>query len=213
MDKRILTLGCICAVAILLCVSFTSVVGYSSNISNSIESPLYNLRTNRAIENSEDITTCDYVGKGKGLTIPIGENDNLGALKQQLLDKLGEMNEKEIKSLRNSIIRLLNQKGLNKEINNIKQLTPAVDITKDNHFICDIYQGILALVTLIILSPLLLLTVLLISPFVIAYIGLYITSEFDCHPPTSLFDCPTESEISIGCPTQCDESFCVTPCN
>ena len=66
MDKRILIVGSICAVAILIGVSFTSVVGYSAVRTKMLESPLYNIRTNRAIENSEDVTTCDFIGKGDG---------------------------------------------------------------------------------------------------------------------------------------------------
>ena len=113
MDNKILTIGSILAVAILLGVSFTSVVGYSNNRSISLSvSPLYNIRTNRAIENGEDITTCDYLGKEKGLTIPISELNNLGELKQQVLEIINGMSEKEINALRKSIIRLLNHNKL-----------------------------------------------------------------------------------------------------
>ena len=72
MDKKILVAVCILAVAILMGVSFTSVVGYSGTNSKSVRaSPLFNLRTNRAIENSEDVTTCDFIGKGRQSTIAI----------------------------------------------------------------------------------------------------------------------------------------------
>ena len=67
MDKRILALGSICAVAILLGVSFTSVVGYASVKSNYVRaSPLFSTRTRQAIEDeNRDITTYNYIGKGK----------------------------------------------------------------------------------------------------------------------------------------------------
>ena len=56
-NKKIL-LGSIIAVAVLIGVSFTSVVGYSSVKSNSaINSPLFNVRTNRAIDKERRIIT------------------------------------------------------------------------------------------------------------------------------------------------------------
>jgi hypothetical protein len=91
MDKRILTLGCICAVAILLGVSFSSVVGHSSNKSNFVKvSPLYSIRTNKAIENGEDVTTCVYVGKGRQSKISIPVIDVNRAI---LIDKFRGMDD------------------------------------------------------------------------------------------------------------------------
>ena len=98
MDKRILALGSILAVAILIGVSFNSVVGYSSSKSTSVRaSPLYSIRSNRAIENGEDVTTCDFVGKGKEITIPFPENNYI----LEVIKKLRQMDKKEIKELNN----------------------------------------------------------------------------------------------------------------
>jgi len=91
MDKRILALGSICAVAVLIGISFTSVVGYSSNNSNYFRtSPLYNIRTNRAIENGEDVTTCDFVGKGKQNIISIPTIDSRMTL---IIDRIRGMDD------------------------------------------------------------------------------------------------------------------------
>jgi len=92
MKKKLLAIGSICAVAILLGVSFTSVVGYSNTKSKMIESPLYNLRTNRAIENSEDVTTCDFVGKGKASTVDIPMPDSGTGLIKHIIDRFSKMN-------------------------------------------------------------------------------------------------------------------------
>lgn len=155
MDKRILVAGSILAVAILIGVSFTSVVGYSNNNSNSISvSPLYNIRTNRAIDNSNDVTTCDYVGKGKGLTIPISEYDNLEALRQQLLDKIKGMNEIELKALGKSIIRLLNNKKFIEEVKRDNYMNYPLEFTFEDdpetcsNFLCFI-EAILAYIILL----------------------------------------------------------------
>ena len=64
MNKKIL-LGSIIAAVILVLVSFTSVVGYSSVKSTSGKaSPLFSIRTSRAIDEETKDFTCDYVGKG-----------------------------------------------------------------------------------------------------------------------------------------------------
>ena len=49
MNKKIL-IGSIIAVAILIGISFISVVGYNSVESNAKASPLFNIRTQRAID-------------------------------------------------------------------------------------------------------------------------------------------------------------------
>lgn len=106
MDRRILALGSIIAVAILLGVSFTSVVGYSSNNSKSVKaSPLYNIRSNRAIENGEDVTTCDYVGKGKGYTIPLPNLESRIALIKQILGEIKKIDNKKLNLLKTLVNR------------------------------------------------------------------------------------------------------------
>jgi len=64
MKKKILIVSII-AVAILVGVSLTSVVGYQSVESNFKESPLFNVRSERAIEKEGSDVICDYVGKGE----------------------------------------------------------------------------------------------------------------------------------------------------
>ena len=66
MNKKIL-IGSIIAVAVLVGVSFTSVVGYNTVKSTSGEaSPLFNVRAKRAINQEDDGLTCYYVGKDQG---------------------------------------------------------------------------------------------------------------------------------------------------
>jgi len=90
MDKRILILGCICSVAILIGVSFTSVVGHSNVKSNYVRaSPLYNVRTNRVIGENSLVFTHTYVGNGKENTIYIPTPD---IKRTQIIKKIREMN-------------------------------------------------------------------------------------------------------------------------
>jgi hypothetical protein len=89
MHKRLLVVGSILAVALLLGVSFTSVIGYSSRQSNSVcVSPLYNIRTNRAIDNGVYVTTCDYIGKGKEFTIQLPSHGWGFGLLQDALERI-----------------------------------------------------------------------------------------------------------------------------
>jgi hypothetical protein len=74
MKKKIL-IGSIIAVAIIVGVSLTSVVGYQSVESNFKESPLFNVRSGRAIEKESNDVTCDYVGKGKLTNFYVQEVD------------------------------------------------------------------------------------------------------------------------------------------
>jgi len=73
MNKKIL-LGSIIAVVILVLVSFTGVVGYQTTKSSTIAktSPLFSVRSSRAIDEERKEFTCDYVGKGEEnfLSIP-----------------------------------------------------------------------------------------------------------------------------------------------
>ncbi|UCD13756.1 MAG: hypothetical protein JSW60_09410, partial [Thermoplasmatales archaeon] len=85
--------GCIIAVGILIGVSFTSVVGYSSVKSNSaINSPLFSVRTNRAIDEESKDLTCDYVGKGKMTNIQFSRKD--GTTVQLTLNIIKVMDDK-----------------------------------------------------------------------------------------------------------------------
>ena len=63
MNKKTL-IGSIIAVTILIGVSFTSVVGYRSVDPNVNASPLFNIRTSRAIDEECRELSCEYVGKG-----------------------------------------------------------------------------------------------------------------------------------------------------
>jgi hypothetical protein len=153
-DKKILIFGSILAVSILIGVSFTSVVGYGNNTSNSLKaSPLYNIRTNKAIDNGVDVTTCDYVGKGRGLSIPISDYDNIRAL-HQLLDRLKRMNEIEHKALRKLVIKLLNNKRYIQEVKRDNYINYPLEFTFEDdpetcsNFLCFI-EAILVRIVLL----------------------------------------------------------------
>ncbi|UCD14590.1 MAG: hypothetical protein JSW60_04005 [Thermoplasmatales archaeon] len=79
MVKKIL-IGSIIAVAVLICVSFTSVVGFQSVKSNVKASPRFTVRTKRAIDEESKDLTCDYVGKGEEIIIPLPKRNDIAVL-------------------------------------------------------------------------------------------------------------------------------------
>ena len=93
MNKKIL-IGSIIAVAILVLVSFTSVVGYNSVESDLKPSPLFNVRSSRAVEEEGMDFTTDYVGKGEELTIPLPDRNNIEVLIEKVIDRISKMDDK-----------------------------------------------------------------------------------------------------------------------
>ena len=76
MNKKIL-LGSIIAVAILVLVLFTSVVGFETTKSNSIRlSPLFCARSKSMINGEEIELDIRYINKGEECIIPLGNRPN-----------------------------------------------------------------------------------------------------------------------------------------
>jgi hypothetical protein len=94
MNKKIL-IGSIIAVAILVLVSFTGVVGYQTTKSSTIAkaSPLFNIRTQRAINRESRDFTCDYVGKSKEIIIPLSQPDKRIKIIFKFIESISKMDE------------------------------------------------------------------------------------------------------------------------
>ncbi len=110
MNKKIL-IGSVIAVVILVLVSFTSVVGYSSVKSNSaINSPLFSIRTQRAIDKEIKDFTCDYVGKGKEIKIHLPERTYKSELVEKFVNSIKMMDDKSFDRFVDLIIEHLHDK-------------------------------------------------------------------------------------------------------
>jgi hypothetical protein len=94
MNKKIF-IGSIFAVIILVVASLSPVIGFQTVKSNSNPvSPLFNIRTKRALgEESSDVVTCDYVGKGKASSISFPTRDNKIVLLQKLVHILSTLSD------------------------------------------------------------------------------------------------------------------------
>ena len=90
MNKKIL-IGSIIAICLLVGVSFTSVVGYRSVSSDVKASPLFNIRSSRAIDEESHDITYDYIRKGN--TFPIPRRDGKTAIIDTLIGIINKMDE------------------------------------------------------------------------------------------------------------------------
>ena len=110
MNKKIL-IGSIIAVAILVLVSFTGVVGYQTTKSSTIAkaSPLFTVRSSRAIDEESKDIACDYVGKGKEINLVIPNEDISKFSIKDLFDILNEMDDITYNKFTDLLIKHLQQ--------------------------------------------------------------------------------------------------------
>jgi len=103
MNKQIL-IGSIIAVAILIGVSFSSVVGYRSVASDVKASPLFNIRSSRAIDEESGDLSCEYVGMEDNINLLIPIRDNKAELTRKILERIKTMDDKTFNKLISSLI-------------------------------------------------------------------------------------------------------------
>ena len=100
MGKKIIFLGSIVSFVILLVVSFTSVVGYQTVTSSLKDSPLFTVRTKRAInEEPESIFIYNYFKTFKPLIIPFPMRDDTFFRIKEVAETLRTMSDKEFERL------------------------------------------------------------------------------------------------------------------
>ena len=166
MNKKIL-LGSILSVVILILVSFTSVIGYQSTSNNTKVSPLFNIRSSRAIDKESEDFRCEYVGKGKEITIPIPERNDRKVLYQKVIDYIVKMdditfnkfislviykiqNSYELNNVNtNKVITFFNQVKNNPEIINVEYNN--INFTWcDKTILCFLYELFVILLTIVV---------------------------------------------------------------
>ncbi len=117
MRKKIL-IGSIIAVAILVLVSFTGVVGYQTTKSSTIAraSPLFTVRSSRAIDEEINDFTCDYVGKGEDITISLPTYNSRNIRLQKVIDVISRMDDETFDRFIALVIFRLNQDDKIKDV-------------------------------------------------------------------------------------------------
>jgi len=137
--KTKLLLGSIGAVAILILMSFTNVVGIQSITTDSMdESPLFSIRTQKAINQaSKTVLTSDYLGKGLN-ALPFPLRDNRTALIQKVIEIIEKMDEKAMFAFIAMNIARMNIGNQRKDIS-ILEIFTALNQLKSNRDILTNY--------------------------------------------------------------------------
>ena len=132
MNKKIL-IGSIIAVVILVLVSFTGVVGYQTTKSSTIAraSPLFSVRSKRAIDEESRDLTCDYIGKGEESVLSIPKRNGRIEMVQKVIDIISKMDDNNFKRFTDSIINRLHQNNRIDD-NDISSLIVALQQLKNN---------------------------------------------------------------------------------
>ena len=119
MNKYPLSGVSICAVVLLVLGSLSNVVGYQSVKSTSTtESPLFSIRTQKAINKDSNVLTSNYLGKGfSEISFPL--KDNRTALIQKVLDKIRTMDDKEFNRFQSLILSWFYEKQHIKNTDNV----------------------------------------------------------------------------------------------
>ena len=110
MNKKLLV-GSIVAVVILVLVSFTGVVGYQTTKSSTIAkaSPLFSVRSKRVLNQEQEITPNNYLGKDKDIGFSIPKRDNEQEILQRIMNMITKMDDRAFNKFINSVIERIYQ--------------------------------------------------------------------------------------------------------
>ncbi len=114
MNKKIL-IGSIIAVVILVLMSFTGVVGYQTTKSSTISrvSPLFSIRSKRAIGQEQKDITTDYLGYGEATNIQFSSRIERAEKVQKAVNIISKMNDRAFsKMVARIILQLRNQEQM-----------------------------------------------------------------------------------------------------
>jgi len=140
MKKKILIISII-AIAILIGVSFNSVVGNQSFKSiSSINSPLFVIRNNKAIDVENEDFICNYFGKYKKINISIPKLDNRLKWVQKFSDIFQEMENYEFKRFVNFLFNYQGKRISKKDIPEIINLLYQLKINSNEIINCINYE-------------------------------------------------------------------------
>jgi hypothetical protein len=132
MNNKIL-IGSIIAVSLLIGVSFTSVVGYKSVESDVKISPLFNIRSSRAVDKENDGLTTDYVGKGEESVLSIPGREGKTVLIQKFIENIRMMDEQKFDNFIDIIKKEIVKNDKLRD-NDIPKLISVVNSFRDGNF-------------------------------------------------------------------------------
>jgi len=116
MDKKPLIVVSLCAVVLLVLGSLSNVVGYQSVKSSVSDSPLFQTRTQRAINQQQVILSSKYLGRGKGNLLQFSFRDNRAEQLKKALVFISKMDDESFERFTKLYIQRARQ---NTTLNNI----------------------------------------------------------------------------------------------
>jgi hypothetical protein len=131
----------ILAVVLLILGSLSNVVGYQSIQSSGVnDSPLFNVRTQRATNQQQNSITSQYLGKGIESNLYFPKLANRIVSLQQFIERIGAMNENEFGRFKNLVKSSLSEEKKDKNLDMttivllLKQIRVHTNIFKINRF-------------------------------------------------------------------------------
>lgn len=111
MDKKILLVSSLSVAVIVILASFTTVVGFQTIRSSSLRaSPLFSIRTKRAVDEEQEISDSDYLGKGKSIPIVPTKEDSETSSLLVFINAITRMDDKTFNCFLNLIFSHLKDK-------------------------------------------------------------------------------------------------------
>ena len=118
MKKTPIILVSICAVVLLVLGSLSNVVGYQSMKSTAMsESPLFSIRTQRAINQQQNILTSKFLGMGKENLLQFPISNNRTELLIKAIEYIGKMDDKKFKQFIELCIQRVKQDNIFRDTN------------------------------------------------------------------------------------------------
>jgi len=119
MQKYPLIVVSLCAVVLLVLASLGNVVGYQSVKSTAVnDSPLFNMRTQRATNQQQVILTSQYIGMGRGNPLQFQLRDSRTEQLNKAIDIISKMDDKTFTRFTELCIRKIRQDNTFSETNN-----------------------------------------------------------------------------------------------
>ena len=119
MDKKPLIGVSILAVVLLVLGSLSNVVGYQSVKSTINDSPLFATRTQRAINQQQNVITSQYLGMGKETLLQFSTRDNRNEQLKKAIDIISKMDDTTFERFTELCIQRA------KQHESLKELTPS----------------------------------------------------------------------------------------
>ena len=117
MDKKSLFGVIICAVVLFVLGSFSNVVGYQSVKSTVNDSPLFQIRIQKATNHQWNSITSQYIGMSRGDPLHFPIRDNTTEQMKKAIDIISKMDDKTFEKFTELCIQRIRQNGTFKDMN------------------------------------------------------------------------------------------------